>query len=187
MSTELNTEDTRWGDLAPLIDRATAAALSHLGHDPALFDVSVLACDDMRIRALNAQFRGKDRPTNVLSWPAWDLSPEAPGALPEPPEPGTRDDPEALGDMALAFDTCQREAVEQGKSLDDHVTHLIVHSLLHLLGYDHEDDADALRMEETEAAILATLGIRDPYATLDGPPDERDGGGVHVTNDIGKD
>lgn len=187
MPVEVNTEDARWGALAPLAERAAAAVLGYLGHDPVLHDISVLACDDARIRTLNAQFRGKDRATNVLSWPAWDLAADAPGALPGLPEPGTPDDPEALGDLALAFETCQREAAEQGKAMDDHVTHLLVHSVLHLLGYDHVHDADALLMEETETRILATMGIADPYATLDGPPDTQDGDRVPVDNDTGKD
>lgn len=167
-------EDPRWQEavLSPLAERACSAALGHLGHDPALFEISLLACDDDRIRALNRDHRGKDAPTNVLSWPAWDLSSETPGALPDAPEPGTVDDPEGLGDIALAYDTCLREAIEQGKWLDDHVGHLIVHSLLHLLGYDHETDPDAATMEETEVAILAKLGIADPYAADD--PDAPD-------------
>ena len=166
MLIEIAFEDPRWdaAGLEPLAQRACAAALRHLGREPALFEISMLACDDARIRTLNAEFRGKDKPTNVLSWPAWDLSAETPGALPEPPEPGTAEDPEGLGDMALAYETCAREAADQGKSFDDHVTHLVVHSLLHLLGYDHETDADAEVMEETEVAILAHLGIADPYA-----------------------
>jgi len=171
MPVELNIEERRWGELAPLAERAVAGALVHLGHDPALFEVSVLACDDARIRALNAQFRGKQQPTNVLSWPNWDLGGDAPGAAPEPPEPGTTDDPEPLGDLALAYETCHREAAEQGKPAADHVTHLIVHSVLHLLGYDHDSEQDAGLMEETEIAILAKLGIADPYATIDGAPD----------------
>lgn len=161
---DINDEEPRWGDLSPLARPAIEAALRHLGHEPALFEVSVLACDDARIRTLNAGFRGKDKPTNVLSWPAWDLSPEAPGALPEPPEAGTPDDPEPLGDIALAYETCAREADEQGKTLDAHVTHLLVHSTLHLLGYDHETEEDAQLMEKTEIAVLAQLGIADPYA-----------------------
>jgi len=169
MLIEIAFEDPRWdaAGLEPLAQRACTAALRHLGQEPALFEISMLACDDTRIRGLNAEFRGKDTPTNVLSWPAWDLSAETPGAMPEPPEPGTEDDPEGLGDMALAYETCAREAEEQGKSLDDHVTHLVVHSLLHLLGYDHETDAEAAVMEETEVAILAQLGIADPYAPDD--------------------
>lgn len=187
MPVELNPEEARWGDLTPLAARASEAALVFLGLDPAQYEISVLACDDARIKALNAQFRGKDRPTNVLSWPEWDLSADTPGALPEPPEPGSIDEPEPLGNLALAFETCQQEAEVQGKRMEDHVTHLIVHSVLHLLGYDHEDEADALLMEETEIKILATLGIADPYATLDGPPDEQTGGRLPETMDIGKD
>lgn len=164
VSLEINVEDARWGDLEPLARRAADMVLVHLGHDPAFFELSILACSDARIRQLNESFRGKDAATNVLSWPAWDLSPEIPGALPEAPEPGTADDPEPLGDIALAWETCQREALEQGKRPADHVTHLTVHSILHCLGYDHETDADAALMEETEVTILAKLGIGDPYA-----------------------
>jgi probable rRNA maturation factor len=157
-------EDEGWGDPSALVERAVAATLTHLGHDPRVFEVSVLACDDARIRALNAEFRGKDAPTNVLSWPAVDLAPDTPGGLPQPPEPGAQDDPEGLGDIALARETCLAEAAQQGKPLDHHLTHLVVHSVLHLLGYDHETDADAHLMESTETAILAGLGIPDPYA-----------------------
>ncbi|WP_461470539.1 rRNA maturation RNase YbeY [Pararhodobacter sp.] len=174
MSCEIVIEDERWEgvDLSTLADRACAVTLRHLGHDPALYEISLLACDDARIRALNAQFRGKDKPTNVLSWPAWDLSPDTPGSLPAPPEPGTVEDPEVLGDIALSHDTCAREAIEQGKAFGDHLTHLVVHSLLHLLGYDHETDEDAALMEKTEVEILAQLGICDPYEPVgaEAPP-----------------
>ena len=170
LSLDINPEDPRWGDLEPLARPALETALRHLGHDPALFEVSILACDDTRIQALNAQFRARNTPTNVLSWPAWDLSPETPGDSPEPPEPGTPDDPEPLGDIALSWDTCQREATEQHKSAPDHVTHLLVHSLLHLLGYDHETEEDAVLMEKTEVTVLALLGIADPYEDDTGLP-----------------
>lgn len=176
LSLDINFEDDRWGDLEPLAAQAIAATLVHLGHDPACFEVSLLACDDARIALLNAEFRGKPAPTNVLSWPTWDLSPDTPGAPPEPPETGTPEDPEPLGDIALSFDTCQREATAQGKPLDHHTIHLIVHSTLHLLGYDHQTDPDAERMEKTEIAILETLGISDPYADDSaGPPDAEAG------------
>lgn len=165
-------EDPRWADVEALARPAIDAALAHLGHDPALFEVSLLACDDARIAALNAQFRAKDKPTNVLSWPTWDLSPDTPGGAPEPPEPGTPEDPEGLGDIAISYDTCAREAVEQGKSLDDHARHLIVHSLLHLLGYDHETEEDARLMEEIERIILAGMGVDDPYAIETGASDD---------------
>lgn len=100
--------------------------------------------------------------TNVLSWPADDLSAVIPGALPDAPQPdvtGTI----ALGDLALSYDTCAREAAAQGKSLEHHVTHLIVHGVLHLLGYDHTRDADADLMEGCERKILGNMGIDDPY------------------------
>jgi probable rRNA maturation factor len=107
-------------------------------------DLTILLAADARVRALNATFRGRDQPTNVLSFPA------ARGA--------------ALGDIALAYGVCAREAAEQGKSLADHLSHLTTHGVLHLFGYDHETDADAALMEAKERAILASLGVADPYA-----------------------
>jgi probable rRNA maturation factor len=106
--------------------------------------VSVLFADDDAVRALNRTFRGKDAPTNVLSFPA----PEGFGAL---------------GDIALALETVTREAEAQGKPLKAHVTHLLAHGFLHLIGYDHESEADAERMEARERAILTRLGLPDPY------------------------
>ncbi|TVP70869.1 MAG: rRNA maturation RNase YbeY [Rhodobacteraceae bacterium] len=167
MLVDLVIEDDRWDEdaLAALSDRAARAALAHLGHDAKAFEIALLACDDARIATLNAEFRGKAGATNVLSWPTWDLSADEDGAPPDPPEPGTPDAPEPLGDIALAHDTCLREAVEQGKSLEAHLTHLIVHATLHLLGFDHIRDKDAALMEKTETEILAQLGVADPYET----------------------
>jgi probable rRNA maturation factor len=108
--------------------------------------LAILLTDDARQQALNAGFRGKDAPTNVLSFPA------AVGA-----EDGE------LGDIALAFGVCVREAEAQGKSLADHLSHLTAHGVLHLLGYDHESDAEAEAMEARERDILAGLGVADPY------------------------
>lgn len=104
-------EDDRWtqAELGPLAQRAEAATLTHLGFDPDLCEVSLLACDDARIAVLNADFRDKANPTNVLSWPAEDLAPDAPGDAPWPPEPEP-DGTFALGDIAIAYDTCAREA-----------------------------------------------------------------------------
>ena len=161
---EVIVEGGDWGDPSDLIEGAVAGALAHLGLDPRAHEVSVLATDDARIRALNAQFRGQDKPTNVLSWPAVDLRADEEGAPPEPPEPGTRDDPTGLGDIALAWETCLAEAEAAGRPLAHHLTHLTVHALLHLLGYDHETEADALLMERLETAILGTMAIPDPYA-----------------------
>ena len=162
-------------DIEALATRACDAALRHLGLEPEHYEISLLAADDARIRALNAQFRGKDRPTNVLSWPADDLSADDPGCPPALPAPGRPDDPESLGDIALALETCLAEARAAGKPAADHVTHLLVHGLLHLLGYDHETEADALLMEGTETAILDAMGIADPYAGSGIMPDSTGG------------
>jgi probable rRNA maturation factor len=155
-------EDDRWeaAGIEALSGRAVAATLGHLGLGGGDWEVVVLACDDARIAALNADFRGKPRPTNVLSWPSEDRAADVPGAVPAPPDP--EDGPE-LGDIALAFETCAREAVEAGIPFENHVLHLVVHGTLHLLGYDHVRDADGDLMERTEVEILASLGVPDPY------------------------
>jgi probable rRNA maturation factor len=110
-------------------------------------EISLLLCDDAVIRGLNRRWRGQDKPTNVLSFPA------AAGAADTP----------ILGDIAIAFETMAREAAEEGKSLPAHFSHLTVHGLLHLLGYDHQSAAEAEMMEQTERESLAALGIDDPY------------------------
>lgn len=158
-------EDARWEafGLEALAERACRAAMAHLGLGAAGFSVVLMGCDDARIAALNADFRGKPQPTNVLSWPSEERGAEEPGGAPERPEAGTAEEPEELGDMAIAYETCAREAEEQGKPMADHVTHLVVHGLLHCLGYDHVDDADATVMEGLEVGILAKLGLSDPY------------------------
>ncbi len=166
MLTDTILEDDRWQavDLAALAETASRAALDHLGLDPDAWDIVLLGCDDARIAALNADFRDRPAPTNVLSWPALDIAPPTPGARPDLPLPCTGPDGDnTLGDIAIAFDTCQREAAASGKSLPDHVTHLVVHGVLHLMGYDHIRDPDATLMERTEVAILGKLGVGDPY------------------------
>jgi probable rRNA maturation factor len=160
---DFNLEDPRWRDhdLEAIGTAACAATLAHLGL-PGDFEISVLGCGDARIAELNAGFRGKTAPTNVLSWPSVERAPVRPGADPAPPE--VCDAMQAgLGDIAIAWDTCAREAEQAGIPMADHVTHLMVHATLHLLGYDHINDAGAARMEELETAILANLGLPDPY------------------------
>ncbi len=161
MTVDCVIEDTRWTelDLETLAAAATAAALDGVGLDGSVWDISLLACDDARIAALNADFRGKPQPTNVLSWPAMERGVAVAGETPSPPDPV---DPE-LGDIAISYDTCAREAAEAAKSMADHTTHLIVHATLHLLGYDHERDADATLMEGLESQILGNMGLADPY------------------------
>ncbi|TDQ59947.1 putative rRNA maturation factor [Phaeovulum veldkampii DSM 11550] len=157
-------EDDRWKTfgLEAAAEAAGRAVLADLGLDPVGYVISCLGCDDARIAGLNADFRGKPAPTNVLSWPSEERCAEADGGTPDLPEPGAMM-PEELGDIAIAWETCAREAVEQGKAMADHVTHLLVHGTLHLLGYDHIRDNDALLMEATETRILAGMGIANPY------------------------
>ncbi|SLN24589.1 Endoribonuclease YbeY [Falsiruegeria litorea R37] len=157
-------EDDRWQDagLEALAERATAVTLAHQGLDAEACEISLLACDDDRIAVLNAEFRDKPTPTNVLSWPAQELAPERPGGEPDRPEPDFMGEL-AVGDIAISYDTCAREAQAAGKPMDDHVTHLIVHGVLHLLGYDHIRDADATVMEALEVEILGKMGINNPY------------------------
>ena len=164
---EVEIEADAWRAALPeaedLVRTATGVALD--GQRRAA--VTILLTDDETVRDLNARFRGADAPTNVLAFPA-AANPEA-----------------LLGDIALAFGVCEREARDQGKPLADHLSHLVIHGVLHLLGYDHQDDAEATVMEARERELLAGLGVADPYAperALDyGSHDEpRDGLGDHA-------
>lgn len=159
-------EDPRWEEagLEALAETAISAALVELGLPRAGFTLCLMGCDDARIAGLNADFRGKPRPTNVLSWPSDERGAAEDGALPDLPEPGEDDMPEELGDIAIAFDTCAAEAAQAGKPMADHVSHLVVHGFLHLLGFDHVREGDAARMEALEVRILARLGLSDPYS-----------------------
>lgn len=151
LAIEIAVECDEWGRrdlLDALVAESLQAVLDETGErlrEGA--EVSFLFGDDARIRDLNRQFRGKDQPTNVLSFPG-----------PEPLESAL-----FLGDIALAFETIGCEAREQGKSLQDHSRHMIVHGFLHLLGYDHEDDAEADEMEAVEIRVLRALGVENPY------------------------
>ncbi|MFZ3581083.1 rRNA maturation RNase YbeY [Loktanella sp. DJP18] len=163
MTVDCLIEDARWDalDLATLAEAASDAALTELGLEPSAWEISLMGCDDARIAALNADFRGKLAATNVLSWPSDERGVAVAGEMPVAPDPA---DPE-LGDIAIAYETCEAEARRAEKPLTDHVTHLIVHATLHLLGYDHERDADAALMEGLETQILGKMGLDDPYRT----------------------
>ncbi len=141
---EIEVEAEAWTGALPgaeaVVERAVQAALGTVEGD-----IVVLLTDDAAVRALNGRFRDKDKPTNVLSFPA----PE--NAFPH------------LGDIVLAYGVCATEAEAQGKTLADHLSHLVVHGVLHLLGRDHEDDAEAEEMEAEERDILAQIGVADPY------------------------
>ena len=160
-------EDPRWAavDLEALSLKVLQAACADLDLPPDAVELTLLACDDARIATLNTAFRGKATPTNVLSWPAEERAATKVGARPLPPQP----DPDgtlALGDIAISYDTCAAEATAAGRDFADHVTHLILHGTLHLLGYDHIDDQDAALMEGLEVKILGKLGVDDPYRDI---------------------
>ncbi|MFY0661778.1 MAG: rRNA maturation RNase YbeY [Shimia sp.] len=165
MLTDTIIEDSRWTEVAfePLAETAAQAVLAHLGMAAEAFEIAVLACDDARIAVLNADFRDKDKATNVLSWPSDERGVDVDGDVPELPEQSFPDMPEELGDIAISYDTCAQEAQAAGKPMADHVMHLMVHGTLHLLGYDHVRDKDATLMEGLETTILGKLGLSDPY------------------------
>jgi len=147
-------EAGKWPDenaLAAVAGRVLAATIDVLALDvEEQTELSLVFTDDAHIRQLNAAWRGKDKPTNVLSFPIADAEP----GLPLPP---------MLGDIVLAFETVQREALAEEKPFEHHLAHLILHGFLHLLGYDHEEEGEAERMEESERRVLAVLAIPDPY------------------------
>ena len=140
---DIATQDDQWAalDLGPLCDRAIISVCAVLDREPA-GELSLAFVDDAAIQVLNRDYRHKDRPTNVLSFPMTG---------------------DMLGDVVLARETIEREAKEQGKQFEDHVSHLIVHGFLHLLGYDHDDDKEAAEMEALEINALAQMGIDNPY------------------------
>ena len=145
---EVEIEDEAWTaalpDAVAVVERAATVALGAVEGD-----VVVLLTDDAAVHDLNLRFRDRDRPTNVLSFPA------AASAAPH------------LGDLVLALGVCAAEAAAQGKSLADHLTHLTVHGVLHLLGRDHVDEVEAEAMEAEERTLLASLGVADPYRPHD--------------------
>ncbi|MGE7370740.1 rRNA maturation RNase YbeY [Neorhizobium sp. NPDC001467] len=160
---QISVEDGGWPDeetLYALSEKVLQAAANFLSDKekqpfpPLPVEVSLVFTDDETIRQINAEWRQKDKPTNVLSFPAYPL------------EPGGKPGP-MLGDIVIARETVAREAVDLDKKFDDHLTHLMVHGFLHLFGYDHLESEEAEEMEELETRILATLGLSDPYAGQD--------------------
>jgi probable rRNA maturation factor len=150
-------------DAGAVIQRAIAAAAEAVDQDVGEAELAVMLTDDAGIRTLNSNWRGIDEPTNVLSFPA--LQPSGSG--------GESDAPRLLGDIAIAYDTMRREADQEQKPFDHHLSHLAVHGFLHLIGYDHAKDADAEAMEALEQEILARLGVPNPYADRDAEREPR--------------
>lgn len=153
--------DDAWLDAVPDSEavalRAAEAALAATWPGLGPVGIGIVLGDDAQVQALSRQWRGQDKPTNVLSFPATDAAPDT--------RPTTAEDgmPLELGDVVLAHGTCRREAQDQDKPLARHLEHLVVHGVLHLLGYDHLTEAEAERMEQLETRILAGLGAPDPY------------------------
>jgi probable rRNA maturation factor len=149
-------ESERWDsiELEDLVNKAVEAARveSQVVLAP-VAEVSLLFCDDVRIRELNRDWRRIDKPTNVLSFPASDPSLLSKASL--------------LGDIAIAFETVERERLDECKAFDDHLSHMIVHGFLHLVGFDHETESEAEQMEAVERRALARLGIADPYTATE--------------------
>lgn len=151
-----------WADLAEQVAEAARAVAPELANERLI--ASILFTSDEEVHALNREWRGKDKPTNVLSFPMLERDALLSLAADGPPE--------MLGDIALAHETCAREAAEKGVTLADHAAHLVLHGLLHLAGHDHEiSDADAEAMEALEVKALALMGIADPYGDHYAPPD----------------
>jgi probable rRNA maturation factor len=156
VSVEVSVSCEAWLAACPgaeaIAEAAARAALAEAPESGAPAVVGVILTDDAEQRQLNRTYRGKDRPTNVLSF-----------AMADPAAPGPAGSPVLLGDVVLAFETVAREAGEQDKPLADHLRHLVVHGVLHLLGFDHETDTEAATMEARETAILKGLGVPHPY------------------------
>jgi len=155
LSIALNIEDNHWratfADIEALISKALNAALDAVEMDEPQAEISLLLTDDAHQQALNLQWRRQDKSTNVLSFPGGDQYAHPDQAV-------------MLGDVSLAYETCFQESLDQSKSFSHHVSHLLVHGMLHLLGYDHEIEAEAEEMESMEIEILQGLGIENPYA-----------------------
>lgn len=157
---DVSVEDERWEAVAPdleaFIARAVEAALAVVPPGGPI-EISLVLTDDPSVQELNRAWRGKDKPTNVLSFPMVQAD------LLDTIDQNSDDGEVLLGDIVLAYETCVREAAEKGVSVDDHASHLIVHGTLHLLGYDHLDDREGDAMEAIEIDALTALGIANPY------------------------
>ena len=161
MAVDLVIEDARWKTLKlkQIANQAFFETLFLLDLHHKSYACCILACDNRQIKHLNNKFRGKNCPTNVLSFPASLENYETKNTL----TPGEANNFHELGDIAIAFEICKKEATESQLKFEHHVYHLIIHSVLHLLGFDHEEEKNASKMEKIEVQVLAKLGIDNPY------------------------
>jgi len=160
LEVDIETSAPAWLETIPdaeaVCRRAAQAAFAAAGPQTHCAEISLVLADDARMQELNRDYRGEDRPTNVLSFGALDDGGSE--------RPAGADAPVLLGDVVLAYETIAAEAAENGRSPADHLSHLVVHGMLHLFGYDHRTDAEADAMERLEVRVLASLGLPDPYA-----------------------
>jgi len=160
LEVDIETSAPAWYEAFPDVEaicrRAAQAAFAVAGPPANCAEVSLVLADDVRMRNLNRDYRGEDRPTNVLSFAALDAG--------RPDVSLGADEPLLLGDVVLAYETIASEAIRNGRSPADHLSHLVVHGMLHLFGYDHRTDAEADAMERLEVRVLENLGVPDPYA-----------------------
>ena len=161
MAVDVVIEDARWKtlELKQIANQAFFETLFLLDLHHKSYACCILACDNRQIKHLNNKFRGKNCPTNVLSFPASLENYETKNTL----TPGEANNFHELGDIAIAFDICKKEATKSKVKFEHHVYHLIIHSVLHLLGFDHEEEENATKMEKIEVQVLAKLGISNPY------------------------
>ena len=165
MPVEVLIEEEAWNvqGLRRISLEAFREVMLYFEYDQSEFEVSILGCDDKKIKALNEGFLLKDSATNVLSWPARERRPEIAGT------PPTRLDHTIdifVGDIAISYETCWHEATKVGKNFALHVSHLLIHGMLHLMGFDHQNDADATVMEGIETEILGKMGMDVQYVAL---------------------
>lgn len=166
ISVDIDTQSPKWEDCTIDFQHICHTVLTHIGFYAQCAtpcSIAVVLGSDQFIQALNSEYRDKDTPTNVLSFPNTDCTP---GHFFISEDTIFPDEPVSLGDIIFAYETIEQEATDQHKSFNDHLTHLIVHGTLHLLGYDHEDEEDAAFMEQQEIDILTTLAIANPYETV---------------------
>ena len=160
-------KDDRWKKipLQKIAQSSLNLIVDKILHKEKQLEISILASNDFELAKLNKQYRGSSTPTNILAWPEHDFKRSTPGALPNYTSTsyGDFDGLDFIGNLAISFDRCSIEAQEENISLEDHITHLLIHGFLHLIGFDHENELDATLMEEIEKRLLFQLGIKNPY------------------------
>lgn len=163
-------KDDRWKKipLQKIAQSSLNLIVDKILHKEKQLEISILASNDFELAKLNKQYRGSSTPTNILAWPEHDFKRSTPGALPNYTSTSYSDFEglDFIGNLAISFDRCSIESEETNIIFDNHLTHLLVHGCLHLIGFDHHDELDARLMEDVERKLLSELGIKNPYETI---------------------